>query len=360
MNLHSLYKSSMLEILMSKRTITALYAVAGAAIYTHMFMATYQFYEAYSTLGSFDVPRTDFYLALVLFFVPFWLTGSLILRAVFRRVRLAFWFKNSFSIVEYSSRILPAEAGFLVDYEFNHKEVYAMLVNLCVKGILEIVQDGEDVYIKSTGASTDELREYERLYLEKLFGGSEYVATSTILQGSNLVAAQEMHEQIVLYMEDGGYIDKDIVLKPWHRVMFRTVYVIAGLVGLLYIYGTIVAWDELNSILYPRYDADVLQVVLTLAVVLTNIAVALSGLFISFNKKSVHDLHHEGWMAVSGYKQYLTTVFKTRFNRTMLHTQDFSSIQDHYAYAVVLGVVEFNEHDFIGVGKYSKPRRNRS
>ncbi len=352
MNLRSLIKSSGLEIILSKRIAVVVYSVIGISILAHMVSSCLQFWNAYHHLGEFDVTPNEFLIIAILFFLPFWTTGALILRAVIQRMRLAIWARRSFRIVGYSTKLLPAEAGLLVDYEYNNKELVATLLDLHYKNYLTISINHGQVYLSRLEPVNPNTTSYETELMNHLFKGEQSRVFSSLSDPALLSCGAKAHLTLVSSMQSDGKLRPEKRDSPAVRNMFRIVYSIAGLIGIASICSLIFAYDEVSSVVYPRFPVHVLQLWLLGILVIFVSGVMLSGFWPRLKDTSESD--HMSWMEAVGFMGYLKMVFASRFESDMLQTQDPDTIKSYLPYAVAFGVVPIDEKTIANAIVYAK------
>jgi hypothetical protein len=338
MDLFSLFRSSAAEILFSKRLIVGMYLILGLAILGQAGAATYQFFVAYLGNHRFDTDPAGFIVITLMLFLPFWLVGALILRACLQRARLALWVRKAFTIANYKTSLLPAEAGFLVDYAYTHRELIASLLDLHFKAVIAL-EIGEDKSVTITRLQVDilSLSPYEQFLVGALTSGSGF-HTYYSLDDLRLIEIGETAQGIL--MEE--LVNKQMLRperRPNHklRVIFKFLYLIAGLVGVVSIVALV---TDPQSVLEtePLYRMAVSELLVLTAALLLMVGVVSSGLRPRFTR-DFKDPAYEGWTEAAGFMLYLRTVYKDRFAPQQISNQTLEEIRTFVPYAVAFGMV---------------------
>lgn len=337
MNLFSIWRSSSLEILYSKRIIGVLYGLVGLLILVQMSLAYTQFFNAYITLGEFDVPVGQFVITSILFFLPLWIVGAVIVRACTQRLRIALWIRQAIKVVSYSTQLSPAEAGFLADFGYSKRELTATLLDLHFRGVIQLVV-GEDNSVSIVQLYQDvPISRYESVLLEKISElGSD---TFQGFDDTRLVeAAQYAHEVLIDDLTAGGVIHKEHLPNQKVIVIFRALCVVAAWVAWVLVSALINKPDSVLTVMHPRYPVDPLQIVILIIIALIIIAILVSSFWSRLSKNYKSD-GFATWIDAAGLLMYIRGVFKHRFSEESITTQDKGTLRDYAAYAIAYGVI---------------------
>jgi hypothetical protein len=338
MNFFSLFRSSAAEIIFSKKIIVSLYGVFGLAIAAQVIASLHQFMHAYTHGRRFDTEPTQLIATTLVFFLPLWITGALILRACLQRMRLALWARRAFTFAEYTTELSPAEAGFLVDYEYNHKEFVATLVDLHYKGYLRLtINQDETIEITWLGNDPTSLSAYEQYLIGWVVAG-ETVQTYVTFNDPRLVmAAKQGHLKVIDQLTNRGLLQAERLPKVGVRNVFRAMYAVAGFVGIIFCYGLVFQYDQLMSVkpLYPMVASELWVLSLLL---LATIAVVISGLWPHFSTNA-KDPSYAAWTEAAGFMLYLRTVYTYRFALSTIAGQDANTVHRYAPYAVAFGII---------------------
>lgn len=337
MNLFSIWRSSSAEILYSKRIVSILYGLVGLLILVNMGCVYVQFFHAYITLGEFDTTVSGFMIASIFLFLPLWLLGAVILRACLQRLRIAIWIRGAIKMVTYSTKMSPAEAGFLVDFSYSNRELVATLLDLHFRGVIQIsIEFNGTVAITKLNANVPH-SPYEQALLGKL----DELGFSTFQDFNDvrlIKAAQYAHELLIQDLTERKVIQPEYLPNRPIRIIFRIVCVVAGLVSWVLLSALIDTPDTVFSVSYPRYAVDVSQIIVLIAigVIISLILISSAWPRLSKNYKSTE---YATWIDATGLLMYVKAVFKHRFSEQNILSQDKGSLRDYAAYAVAYGVI---------------------
>lgn len=343
MYLFSLLKSSVIEILFSKRLVAFFYGIAGLFVMLHLFSSSRQFIDAYYTLGEFDVTLGAFFFITVGLFLPFHVTGALILRALIQRVRLAIWARNAFTFYTDRISLTPAEAGVIVDTEFNRKELVATLLDLHTRGVIELTIHDDNSITVMPADTTQPLNLYEQQLMDNLFPVKRPAHFSSfgdhvlirLAEGAHKVLIQQLQLRKMLQQEKGQW-------NKW-RWIFRVIYSIAGLVGGLNLYAMLFEYENITRIEYPRYPVYPVELYLLIGLLVVVAAIIISGFWPKFSNDYLKNPQHLIWMEAAGFMLYQKTVYKDRLSIDNIETQDTDTIRRYAPYAVAFGIIEPTE-----------------
>jgi len=352
MHLYSLLKSSSLEVVLSKRFVTILYGIMGLAIMVSMAATYLQFVNAYFGLGEFDVTIEVFFAITLGFFLPFWITGALMLRAIIQRIRLAIWAKKAFRITYFDTKFTPASAGMLIDYEYNRKELYATLLELHYRGIIDLAFGNDGLQLTLLKHPRTAGSRYEEVLLQEIFGNDSFHRFSSLDSPRLIRSGEKAHHYLIDDLQSAGVLKTEKEPTRALRILFRFMYFVAGLTGLIYVAGLLFAYQEVTSIVYPREAVDPSQLWLLGTILFLVVGTILSGFWPHF-QSDVKNKHFLGWIEAAGFMWYLRTVFVHRFANDRLHTQDAKTIRKYYPYALAYGVVPVTEQTITNAVRYT-------
>lgn len=337
MNLFSVFRSSSVEILFSKRATLIVYGVLAALVFDQMFEAYEQFFRTYFELHQLDVSVEDFMYMTLVVLLPFWLTGALMLRACVQRLRLSWWIHQAAKVAVYETPLSPAEAGYLVDYDYTHREVAATLLGLQFRGILQItVSESSNVHLE-VGNTSGELSPYERIFVETLVNSQENDFSG--FSDPRLIEIASAAEEVLIEdLEQRNMVQRERLPNRYLRKLFRVIYTVAGIVGLLYAYAYLFERAQLEAIGYPRYPMNVTEIFILIAVGLVIVGVVVSGWWPRFTQE-YKDPRYEAWIDAAGFLLYLRTVFSDRFSAEGIASQDKETLRTYTPYAVAYGII---------------------
>lgn len=337
MDLFSIWRSSSLEILYSKRIVTILYALAATMILAHMVLASSEFFGAYYTFHMFSVSTEAFIWISLLLFLPFWVTGAIIARACIQRLRLSVWIRRAVKLVGYETKFGPVEAGYLVDYEYSHRELTATLLDLHFRNIIKLVIDDEMNITISPADTTQKISDYEYAYLVQL----DKLASRQFQSFSDrhlIKVGKKAHKALVDGMIKDKIIQKEQLPRRSVRILFRFLYAIAGFVAAVYLQVFITRPQSIfedNELTHP---VSILQV-LILAVIITFVIMIIASSLWPRLAKDYKTSGYVSWIDATGLLMYIRAVFKDRFADENITLQDASTLRQYSAYAVAYGVV---------------------
>lgn len=344
MNLKSLFRSSFLEIVLSRRIVMFLYALVGTLILFQAIHAWVQVVWSYVAFGEFDVPAWAFVLITIFLFLPYWLIGALIWRAVIRRMVLVRRAKKSYVNAKYTTTFTPAEMGVLVDGEYGISEAVATLLDMHFRGIIYLNVDESTLSLDRMDIDTKQLSSYEIYLLNHLFGSAANVTFKGVNDIRLLTIFHDAHEVLLTEMTNSGYLEDESKSSHIGKVLFRIMVIIAALVEINFIYTITMDVNLLINIMYPRYPLELYQVALTLLVALVIIGVVISGLIIRISNKQ-----RDALSEAAGFYAYLRGVFRDRLAIENIHLQDFNTIRNLMAYMIAFKLVPANERTLIEV-----------
>lgn len=338
MNLFSIFRSSSVEVLLSKRLLATLYGFMAIGVLAYMAAAYLQFLHSYYSLHQFDTTIGSFIFLSLCLLMPFWAVGALMLRAFIQRVRLEVWVHKAVKVVTYNTPLKPAEAGFLVDYEYTYRELTATLLDLHFRRIINIDIDSSiKITILQNGALNANLSPYE----QALLGALSNAVTHSFMSFTDprLVAlAQPAHEVLINDLTIRQMIQPEQLPRPATRKFFRVVYSVAGFVGVISIYFLIFQRALTFSINYPRYSVNISELVTLLIIACLIIGIIISSCWPRF-AQSYRNPQYEAWIDAAGFMLYIRTVFIDRFSADNIATQDRSTLQMYTPYAVAYGII---------------------
>ena len=319
--------------------MTLLFACIAAAVVFHAYISSGQFVTAYFALHEFDLPATGFITTALFFMLPFWLTGALIIRAIVQRTRLAWWAHKAFTFAEYQTGLRPAEAGLIVDSEFNYKELAATFLDLHFRQAVHLtVEENGSLSIQKLSFDPRQLTYYENYLLELLFlDGSTHV--SVHLRESRLATVfKEAHITLIEQLTASGKLPREVLPGATLKTVFRVLYGISAFVGV----GSFLAYvdnpEAVSSVVYPRYPVVPAQLWVLGGVLVVCVLVALSGFWPRFTRNGKSP-YQQTWMEVAGLLLFMRVVYKDRFAAGNLHYQDSSSIRAYVPYAIAFGLI---------------------
>lgn len=302
-----------------------------------------QFVYYYLESGLTDVPPAYFFTLFPVFLGSFLLTAGIILSAVLLRLRIRHWAKQLSVFAEYQPLYMPAYAGMLFDYSHDHREVYAMLLDLHFRGAIRLKEEYGLLTFEVIDTSLNSLNDAEKLLLDAALehGGSE-------------VLCQDMfrHHFTPAHLSD-HFLDFGLdykFVKRTDAVLLATIS-IGGFYTILSAGSKIFAMDQVLSLLHPRYPATILHISILVALSVATVVIILTGFLPRF--KSNHKLPHVStWMHVAGWKYYLQTVYKERMSPAHIFAQDPDEIRDIVPYLVALGILNLNKSDIMRLIDY--------
>jgi hypothetical protein len=338
MNLFSIFRSSSVEVLLSKRLLVILYGFMAISVLSCMAVAYSQFLYGYYSLHQFDTSIGSFIFLGLCLLMPFWAVGALMLRAFIQRVRLEVWVHKAAKVVTYSTPLKPAEAGFLVDYEYTYRELTATLLDLHFRQIINIDIDSSiKITILQNGALNANLSPYEQTLLNALSNAETH--SFMAFTDPRLVAlAQPAHEVLINDLTIRQMIQPEQLPRPAIRKFFRVVYSVAGFVGVILTYGLIFQRALTFSISYPRYSVNISELVTLAIIACLIVGIVISSCWPRF-VQDYRNPQYEAWIDAAGFMLYVRTVYIDRFSADNIATQDRSTLQMYVPYAVAYGII---------------------
>ncbi len=339
MNLRSIFASTALEILYSKKVIALLYLFLGFMILTHMVLSAFQFATAYYNLGEFDVPPGEFYAITAFFFLPLWLTSALIFRALIQRMRLVYWTKQMQIVPEYEIYLTPAEAGYLVDFEYNHRELIATMLDLWFRGVVDIVlQDDDKIKITQANIATTH-NKYEQWLIKWIFISGKEIIMSSFSDRRLVDAANKAHVQLIDQYNIFNLSQEEKYGQEKFKKLFKIIYRVGGIIGILAMIAFVVDPEASLGINYPRYAVEPGQLLALVSCMAIFIFVVASGMWPKFdvNRKSQGS---KMWMRAAGFQLYERVVNIDRYSNHFAYTSGTDLLKSYIAYAIVFGIYE--------------------
>lgn len=323
----------MLEILISKRIVMLIYAFAGTLILLHLISTCYQAVYFYATVGEIDVSVSEYLFTIGFFFVPFWLVGALVWRAVIQRVRLMKYIKKTYRYTDYQTDLSPAEAGILVDGEFGVNEAAATLLDLHFRSVIGLEVDGRRLTLRLVTTDLSGLSVYESHIIQRLFA-EEYSVSYGGLKDPRLISIfKDAHSVLIKDMARRGYIVSESEPSRNWKIVFRLMVAIAAIVSAMNLYMIFTDITQITGLMDPRYPLAMWQVVLVLIVGAAVMAVVFSGFWPKFSKK------HDAFTDAVGFYDYMRSVYRYRLSAGSIRTQDEATVRDLAAYAVAFKIV---------------------
>jgi hypothetical protein len=343
MNLFSVFRSSSVEILFSKRLLAIVYGILAVTVLTHMYATYWQFIGAYYTLHQFDTPIGYVIFGSICMFLPFWAVGALMFRACVQRLRLELWVHQAIKVVAYNTPLRPAEAGFLADYEYTHRELAATLLDLHFRQLITLSIDSSiRITVIPDHVVAAYISPYEQALLTALASTTDSFSAFT---DPRLIAlAQPAHKVLIDDLVARHMVQPERLPRPGTRKFFRVLYIIAGLVGILNVYALIFQRAETLSIAYPRYVVSFTEPLVLLVVALVVIGIIVSSYWPRF-VQNYKDPQYEAWIDAAGFMLYVRTVFTDRFSAKNIMTQDTNTLRMYTPYAVAYGVIPARAED---------------
>jgi len=337
MNLFSIWRSSSIEILYSKRIVGILYAIVGLLILATMASAYIQFFNAYLYLHEFDVSVGDFILSSVIFFFPLWTVGAVILRACLQRIRLELWIRNAIKLVSYNTKLSPAEAGFLVDFTYSSREFTATLLDLNSRGVIRMSIDSVGSISIVQVNTTEQTSKHEQALLYALSGLGD-VRFQGFSDIRLIKAAKYAHDVLIDELTERRVIQKEYIPNRVVRRSFRIISILAGFAAAVLLGGLLIHPSEIFTLIYPRYPVEFSQVVTLVVIGIIIASVLISSMWPRLGK-DYKSTGYAAWIDAAGLLMYVRAVFKHRFSERNIAQQDVSSLRNYSAYAVAYGVV---------------------
>lgn len=337
MDLFSIWRSSSIEILFSKRITSFLYAFIAIGILSHMIAACTEFLHAYLTIHEFDVSVGQFMFISFVLFLPFWVVGALVMRACLQRWRLALWTRRAIKLVAYDTKLSPAEAGFLVDFTYSHKELTATLLDLHFRGVIQLIIDSHGNIGINPGNTQLPISEYEQALLLEL-GKIDTSNFGSFTDIPLINAGRKAHKVLVDGLISRHVIQKEHTPNITIRIFFRFLYVLAGFVGWIAFTALIGNTQEMFEVVYPRYSVEFIQVFILLTIAGVVVAILLSSLWPRLNNDH-KSTGYSAWIDAAGMLMYIRAVFKDRFSEDNIEFQDKDTLRDYSAYAIAYGII---------------------
>ena len=352
MNLFSVFRSSSAEVLFSKRLLVALYGLMAAAVLAHMASAYVQFLGAYYHLHQFDTPEAAFIFISVCLFLPFWVVGALMLRACIQRLRLELWVHKAIKVVAYNTPLRPAEAGFLVDYEYTHRELAATLVDLHFRHIIQLSIDSSiKIDVTQNNIYDATLSPYEQTLLSALRGSA--INSFAAFTDPRLIAlTMPAHEVLITDLTARHMIHRERLPRPGTRRIFRILYFIAGFVGAVSAYALIFQRTQALAVGFPRYPVSFSELATLIITALVVIGIIASSYLPRF-AQNYKEPQYEAWIDAAGFMLYLRTVFTDRFAPENITTQDKNTLHANVPYALAYGIIHDTSKHVAQILSYS-------
>ena len=143
--------------------------------------------------------------------------------------------------------LTPAEVGTIADYRVDQIELSATLIDMAVRGYLQIIRTGKkkhDYSFKLRKTDYSKLKPHEKQLLEGIFTDSQKNQEVTLksLKNSYYTTAEKVKRQLVAALTSGGYFKKNPgkVFGAWLGVGMALV--IVGFFSLAVIFGPIGGW----------------------------------------------------------------------------------------------------------------------
>lgn len=223
--------------------------------------------------------------------------------------------------------LAPAEIGLLSDNTSDTVEFTALLINLAVRGYLEIEQEEKRRWLLFTHKTYrlhkkkpfDDLEPYERDLLEPLFDGSDTADLEEADGETMQKALRGMHKDLVSRLEDKGYYREK---KSWLKVLNLKKYGKSGnVIGVV----TIIA-----ALLTGWYGMLVLLLMVPVAIA------SWQGGGMLFSRITHHG--YETWAEIEGFKEFLTLTQKERLDFHDAPERNPEQFSEYLPYAIALGV----------------------
>ena len=339
MNIFSLFRSSAADILLGRRPFTVIYAILGLAVMADMLSSAQQIWHAYATLHQFDTPAAAVNAITVCLFLPLWAVGALMLRACLQRLRLSIWVRHAITTAQYDTALQPAEAGFLADYIYSRRELAAALVELHMRGVVRLMLDplSDSVTIVPLNADGVVLSAYEDSLLASLQNArqSQFHGFADLRL---IEIAQPAHAILISDLASRHMLQPERLPSKAVRKIFKVIYWIAGIVGLLNAYNFTFHYNKVTSIGYPRYPLYASEVLVVLGIAVLAAAVIITGFWPRY-VRDYKDPQYEAWIDAAGLLLYIRTVFETRFAANAIGEQDEATLRHYGPYAVAYGII---------------------
>ncbi len=315
-----------------------LYGLMSIAVLAQMAAAYLQFLGAYYSLHEFDTPAVDFIFISLCLLLPFWAVGALMLRACIQRLRLAWWVHRSLKTVAYSTPLRPAEAGFLADYEYTHRELAATLLDLHFRGVIKLTvgESGGITIIQIRNLDTN-ASPYEQSLLTAL-SNSATQSFAAFTDPRLIALAAPAHEVLINDLVARSMVQRERLPRPGMRRCFRVVSFIAGSVGVISANGFIFHRAETLSINYPRYPVNFAEPTVLVIAAFVVVGIIVSSYWPRF-AQGFRDPRYKAWVDAAGFMLYLRTVFTDRFSAKNIGTQDRNTLRTYTPYAVAYGII---------------------
>jgi hypothetical protein len=353
MQLKSLLYSSKLEIITSKRFTSFLYFVFGISILIWWYKASYQFLRAYIELGEYDVTVGEFIATSLIFFLPFVATGAFMVANIIRRFRLHLWMKSQTTYADYITKLSPAEAGLLLDYEYSSEEVWATLLQLHFSGQIHMYINKDDILAIQKINPLPEYS-YESVLLDNLLKGNRSeIAVRSVFDDKIIKAGQYSHEYLVASMASQGVVDLPKRVSDRLKWIIRVVLFLAGYTGLVMLYYYIFKNEIVMNILYPRYPVHPVQLVVDATIWVVAVSIIVSGFWPRF-KKGHKNTPSAMNLKTVGYYQYLKSTYKTKFETENIQYLATSDVINIAPYMVAYKLVDLNEENIAQLIQFSE------
>jgi len=336
----NLLQSSKLEIITSKKITTFLYLLIGLAILVWWSGSLWQFFYAYIIYGEFDGPISEFILITIVFFFPLFVTGCWMLSGVIQRQRILVWIKRSLIVNDYETRLGPATAGLLIDYEYNKAEIWGSLLKLHFQGNIEISSRSKGLVMHYK--HNKQLGSYEELLLKGIFPYSiSHIEVHNLNNSRVINAGLNAHKKLVNDLEQIGAYGANKANSAKKSWFIKAIYGFAGITAGLQIAGMLFGGDEYWGLSYPRYDVSIVQPILLIIITIIGLIVILSGfrLKLSDNYKSRPSIL---LLQSSGFYAYLKNVYGKRLSEKYIQTQAVKDIRTLTPYIVAYKLQPLN------------------
>jgi hypothetical protein len=338
MNLFSLWRSTSIEIMYSKRIVTLLYSLVGIIILITMGLVYAQFFNAYMTLRVFDVDAISFIVIGILLFFPLWFVGAVILRACIQRLRLSLWIRGAIKNVSYSTNLSPAEAGYLVDYTYSIRELVATLLDLHFKGVIKIAVEDTHKVVISHGTNTSELlSRYEQTVVNE-FGKLKNESFDDFSDSKIVTIAMRAHTLLVDDLIHRKIINADRLPTLPMKILFRIICIIAGFISIILLSTLVSDSESIFTIGYPRYPIEFTQALTLIGIGAIIVAILISSLWPRFNT-NYRSAQYAAWIDAAGFYMYVKGVYRYRLSEQNIHMQDTATIRNNTAHAIAYGVL---------------------
>jgi len=234
----------------------------------------------------------------------------------------------------------PAELGLLADNKSGMPEITATLIDLAVRGHLQIEQTHKKdlfhaaAYTFHRLQNGDSLEPFEQKLIDALFGGNDSVELKNVDRTGMASAVTEIQIQVGDRMKNRGWYFKSPSNWRWG---LPTILLGSAFFGLQIPIGIYAGSASLSTAM------------LVLAASLVSIGLSLAAIYLLRKPGGMTPAGADEWAKVRGFKEYLTVAEKDRLNFSDAPDKTPERFNKLLPFAVALGVEQEWAKQFEGI-----------